>query len=261
MQNFLFWATGAANSHPVHSVPIVGGNPLDVATAPFQATAMAMDPGNVYWLSEGSAWPTAKGGVGGDILLTSGPTEPNDIAVDDTDIYWTEGAGRVMKLSKGANNSVLLATVTSPFGIALDPLSVYVTDPGSAKNLAMLKSGQAMVLLADGQSGPARIATHSGSVVWANHSSGEIMMQQPGSGTVRALAKGQPGPWAVAIDPEAVYWTNREGGQVMKVARKKPVLRFTQEDGMQPKGTKTRRFLLFVTGLGCDGDDRGQEPV
>lgn len=58
--------------------------------------------------------------------LTSGQAGPFDIAVDSTNVYWTNQDGTVMKVPLGGGTPVRLASKSQlAFGIAVDTTSVY----------------------------------------------------------------------------------------------------------------------------------------
>jgi hypothetical protein len=76
-------------------------------------------------------------GGGNPTTLASGQGHPREIAVDATDVYWTNnGDGTVMKVSLGGGNPITLASgQIKPRGMATDATNIYWVnddDPGGA---------------------------------------------------------------------------------------------------------------------------------
>lgn len=123
-------------------VPVTGGLQVTLAAGD-DPWAVAVDANFVYWanagrfnLSNGSIMKVPIGGDGA-IPLAQGQSNPHGIAIDDTNIYWTNtgtGAndGSVMKMPLGGGTPVALASqLQNPQGIVVDETSVYWTNGGT----------------------------------------------------------------------------------------------------------------------------------
>jgi hypothetical protein len=159
---------------------------------------------------------TGVGGLGGPIgSMTGGPT----IGTLSSD------AGSAGPPPKSQADLVTLASgQTCPWGMAIDDTNVYWTncgDPTGGFVLKVPKVGGEVVTLASGDrlSG---IAVANGSVYWvagtSDASSGAIMQIPVGGDTPMTLTS-RPGPPAhIAADSSYVYWGEQMGGAIMKVA-------------------------------------------
>lgn len=136
----LYWVAAGGG---VWTVPVAGGTPLGLGGAPVNPTAIAVGSnGFVYWLTPGSpdaggtveglATPFVDGGVPTRLETSANPGYPFAIAVDDTNVYWTEFYGnRVMKMPLGGGLPTTILErpdASNPAGLAVDGTSVYWTE-------------------------------------------------------------------------------------------------------------------------------------
>lgn len=95
---------------------------------------------SLYWVDSATGEVSTVPLAGGTPqLLAIDPSEPADLAVDASGIYWVNRSGKVMALQKGASLPVALATGEVDLaGIALDASAVYYTSQGehSVKKVA-----------------------------------------------------------------------------------------------------------------------------
>ena len=66
-------------------------------------------------------------------LLASGQSSPRSLAVDSTNVYWTNqgDAGSIAKVPIGGGSAAVLVGAAIPWGIAVDGTNVYFTDLGA----------------------------------------------------------------------------------------------------------------------------------
>jgi hypothetical protein len=154
---------------------------------------------------------------------------PSYLAVDGTNIYWSDASG-IMSVAASGGDSSLLASSGWAQGIAVDETSVYWADAALGTVSRIAKAGGATQTVADHQDTPVQIIADGNFVYWTNTPDlglGSVMRAPKNGGPAVELATGggkmasqHRGPWAIAVDDDAVYWTEIFGkGAVMKVAK------------------------------------------
>ena len=151
------------------------------------------------------------------VTLTSELNLPIRVAVDSTNIYWTENnsSGTVKKVSiSGGTVTTLASGLNNPAGIAIDSTNVYWTEENSSGTVKKVSiSGGTITTLASGLNDPADIAVDSTNVYWTeNNSSGTVKKVSISGGTVTTLASAQSYPYGIAIDSTSVYWAEFSSG-------------------------------------------------
>jgi subtilisin-like proprotein convertase family protein len=146
------------------------------------------------------------------ITLATGLSNPNDVTVDDTSVYWTEyGSGTVKKVSKGGGSvTTLVSSLYSVSGLTVDGSYVYFgEDVGSnAANIKKVpKNGGSVITLASGQPSAWKVTVDGSSVYWTDGYGGTIRKVPINGGSVSTLATGSDAPAGIAVDSMNVYWT------------------------------------------------------
>ena len=123
-------------------------------------------------------------------VSTARGSAPHGIAVDSTNVYWTNygngppyNDGSVMTVPLGGGTPTTQASgLAAPWGITVDSTGVYCTDNKNPGYVYQFFIG--------------------------------------GMGQGTTLASLQANPWGIAVDSTSVYWTDQGAGTVMKVTPK-----------------------------------------
>jgi hypothetical protein len=168
------------------------------------------------------------------VTLASGPTIGNGLAVDGTNVYWTNDTdGLVMSVPVGGGTPrVLASNQAGAQFIAADGTSVYwITNDGLMKLPA--GGGATPVTLASG--GFVDLAVDAGTVYLTNPAAGTINSVPSAGGPVTTLASGPWSPLTIAVDAANVYWMDASSGSAMKVpVHGGPVVTLSAASSMPP---------------------------
>jgi hypothetical protein len=166
------------------------------------------------------------------------PSAMTPLASDGAQIFWTDGAGNVLKLAHSGGSVVTLASGLGidvsggGSGVAVDAISVYWLTWATLGDTTVMKvavEGGAPVTLAptawpEGtmSSGGMRLAIDSANVYWTVAGvgasiPGTLLSVPLGGGATTTLATGLDTPSALAADGTNVYWVSPTQGTVMKV--------------------------------------------
>jgi hypothetical protein len=115
---------------------------------------------------------------------------------------------------------VLLSGFGNPWGIAVDPGHLYVTDnvADGGVFVAPITGGNA-TLVAGSQTNPDSVAGDGVHVYWttAPNGTGTVVMAPLDGGAAVTLATGQTMAGGISIDPGDVYWADFAFGRVLQI--------------------------------------------
>jgi hypothetical protein len=149
------------------------------------------------------------------------------LAVDGTNVYWSQLGAGIMKAPKTGGSAVPLTSASpGPSGIALDANDVYGIDSTTSSVLKIPLDGSSIVTLATAQQGPFGVAVDSANVYWTNSGDGTVMKAPIMGGAPVTIAVGQNSPAAIVADAQYIVWTtfgtsanSFNDGTVMKMAK------------------------------------------
>lgn len=95
----LFWAIGPQGKTEIRSRPAAGGAPVTVTTAQAIPVDIAVDDSNLYW-TDGDALFRAPRKGGPAVAVVTGTDRSIAVAVDGASVYWTDRGGRIQKVAK-----------------------------------------------------------------------------------------------------------------------------------------------------------------
>jgi hypothetical protein len=231
----------ASVAPPAHVAPAAPGDckasgeqPMKLGTPFGMVYGFAGDSTSLYYTtwqvygSRGDLGRIRKDGEGTS-TLASLKLEPRGLAVDDENIYYTEGI-RLMKTAKENGKPAMLADKFSSQAIALDITYVYGVpgNYGPYDRVAKLaKTGGDIVELAkatrprQGQDlvGYGAIAVDLSGIYVADLGNNQVLRFPLAGGKPKTLASRQPRPYDLAIDSTQVYFSLAEKRQLMMLPK------------------------------------------
>jgi hypothetical protein len=200
----LYWSTTtglAPGSGTIVSLSLSGGAPVTLAMGGEWLRAIAIDDSNVYWTDYYGGLVSKVPKAGGNpVVLASQQEKAIGIAVDDTNVYWSNATG-IMKVGKAGGTPEMIAyQQPGPQAIAVDRSSVYWGGSGSIYKVA-LTGGTPVVV---GTGGDAISMAVDDTNVYALI--GDIVTQVPlAGGPSFELGRADTFARAITIDKDAVY--------------------------------------------------------
>ena len=233
----VYWTNYVAGGE-VMSVPEAGGTPTIIATNQDFPWAIAVDDSNVYWTNYDNGYGPSAGGSttsgtvmkvpltgGTPVTLAQGLQNPWGIALDATNVYFSNAGGGTIKSVPiaGGNVTVLASGLLQPEGIAVQNGVVYwvnyagttvnnnfyvesvATTGGTPKVLSSSTDAfEGFGLAVNATS--IFLSTEQGAVGAATD--GLLSMPLAGSSAPTVLASAEVTPFAIALDATNVYWTS-----------------------------------------------------
>jgi hypothetical protein len=249
----LYW-TQITDNGGIWRAPLDGSAlPAQIASLQAQPHGLAIDGANLYWTNFAGTgeipadtivkMPLAGGAPQvlasnqNDAASPSHVAAPNNLAVDDRFVYWTNWRefGSVMRVPiaggtpeciAGAGPECVVPVQTFPYGIAVDRRNLYWTTNGTTSGGTVMKQpldgGPAVTLARNQIAPPFTIAVDDTWVYWSNYDAtgkGALMkVRIDGSGDPIALIEAES--YGFAVDATSIYWTNYERGTVWKLTPK-----------------------------------------
>lgn len=194
---------------------------------------LVVDSGTAYWFDYDAGFDLMglTGGAlrsvptsGGEVTdLATGLGGVNDIAVDETHLYWTEfglldASGSVKRVPIEGGAVEVLATGTPegttfdvffPLGIALDDAFVYWGESaGGGAVRTVPKDGGSVVDIGRGQSiDPSSIALDS-TYAYISETGGRVLRLPLAGGSVEELATGLDQPFSMILNGNSLFWVS-----------------------------------------------------
>jgi hypothetical protein len=179
------------------------------------------DPSNCGACLHSCQGGTCSAGVCQPVVLASGRNDTWGIAVDSTNVYWTEwnGSGNVMMVPTGGGTPTTLESgLNYPFFLAAHDPYVYWTENQTPGGVFRASTAGGMITTIATTFSPQGIATDGTNVYWAGRDGNVWELPVAGSGTSLMLGSGQANPWGVTVDSTNAYWTNNVGSGNLAMA-------------------------------------------
>ncbi len=173
----VYWA----DSRGLMKVTIAGGPATTLVQRSGDVGALALGAANVYYVAGNGIFKVPL--EGGAPTLLAMADSPNTLAVDATNVYWTNfgdsgSNGTVMKIAMAGGPPTTLASgIRSPFGLAVDAIRVYWTGDNAVMAVPIAGGAAATLVPQDAAQGPFGIAVDTTSVYWTNGLQGPVVMK------------------------------------------------------------------------------------
>lgn len=194
----VYWVAGASgNDGTIMRAPIGGGSgPVAIYSGRYLPQGVVSDGIHVFWVewgtfdaqgrsnNDGSVWQGSVDGSTMPIQLASSQPAPSGIAIDGTNVYWTD-LGPL-----GGDN---LPALNAGF-VQMAPIG-----------------GGTVTTIAAHQSVPVCIIVSGNRIFWTEYglnAPGLVMSAPTGGGTVTPLVAGLDDPAALAVFGTTLYWTD-----------------------------------------------------
>jgi hypothetical protein len=171
------------------------------------------------------------GGTESPVQLAADPNmTPFGIAIDDTDVYWTDWGtspdftdGAVKKVAKsGGAVRVLAEGLSRPFGIVVDATRAYFTMQGGTVKAVPIDGGPSVDVARNGGE-PLLVATDGTAVYWTDGIFSAVMRGQiDANGPQNTLLADVSLPYGIATNGTEAFVASRQDGSLWKVFAHSP---------------------------------------
>lgn len=146
-------------------------------------------------------------------ILASKLSQPYDVAMDPTHVYWANGDGTIMRVPRqGGEVDVLVHGQSWPDGTVVDETHVYWVERHSGGVFRVSKQGGEPVQIAKTEPGCRAMALNGRYVYWASPADRQIMRVPRSGGDPETLVSGPSGFYDLIVVRNAVYFSNSYGG-------------------------------------------------
>ena len=146
---------------------------------------------------------------------------------------------------------VQLASGGAPFDLAVDATNVYWTDFGdnTVKACAIAGCPGGPTLFGSMLASPIGIAANANLLAWADHGSGALgdVTVCTGGTCAPDVKYAAPGAWGVAVDATTVYWTQPALGRVLSAAGGAPAVLLASIAPSTPQGIAVDATQVYWT--------------
>jgi membrane-bound inhibitor of C-type lysozyme len=222
---YVYWFSSNANNGGIFRASRNGGSTESVAPGHI-TLSMVTDGSYVYWFnrnqisSNGGVYRVAVAG-GATTMVAADPGAGiigrQDIAVDETYVYWTVQPPLAVKraLKQGGVAETFASSISGQvIGMAADRGTVYwQVDSGSIMQASASGGETSVLVAANAFSG---LFVDGDYVYWSSASDGEIMRVRRSGGIPETIVTAQNRPFSIVADAAYVYWASLADGSVVK---------------------------------------------
>jgi hypothetical protein len=216
------------------SVPVGGGQVVELVSGIDNPVEIALDKDNVYWTTSGGTVGSVPKAGGNPASLVDGRPNLVGLAVGPDDVFYTTGnpdpqsadkdKDHVERKPKAGGSPITLSE--GGYALGFNGADFLYTLTGKGELLGVPAQGGSPVSMADQASGTTSIAADESFVYWVNPNPpgadpastaprGQVLRVRPDGMDPLVIAMNQQDPFRVAADGKNVYWTSKRGSVSM----------------------------------------------